>query len=359
MKWLGLLLLAASSTAYSAIGSITDQTGPAVEIQRQKDKLQANKGTGVEMSDAISTAKSKIGITFEDKTRVQINEQSKLVIDEFVYDAKAGSGKLSAKIALGTVRYASGAIAHNSSENVKLKTPTATISVRGTDFTMTVDEVGRSLVILLPTCPTKNQDECFTGEIEVANDAGFVILNQAFQATTVNSATQPPSSPKLISINESLIDNMLIITPPRELAQGAKSNGDDRQKGELDQDLLEYKQLAENYLEEDMLKFSELDVNRLDIDYLDNMLDITGRSLDVDELVSDPVLPTIKRSPWIQYVYNEEIIMLQSERPPHLAYVKTERGTDGMVNLTQDGVEANIQLNGGGTGVLINVRQNQ
>ena len=65
------------------------------------------------------------------------------------------TGTLSIKASLGTIRYASGLIAKNSKQNVKIETPTATIGVRGTDFTMTVDELGGSTIILLPSCDTK------------------------------------------------------------------------------------------------------------------------------------------------------------------------------------------------------------
>jgi len=360
MKWLSSLLLILPIAAHAAVGSITVHNGPPAEIQRQKQKIEAGKGTGVEMNDSIVTAKTSLGITFQDKTQVKITEQSKLVIDDFVYDPKAGTGKLAMNVALGTVRYASGSIAKNSRENVNIKTPTATISVRGTDFSMTVDETGKSLVVLLPTCPDpKKPDECWVGSIEVATDVGYVLLNQAFQATTVNSANQRPSEPKIMELNESLINNLLIISPPRPVEGSAKANDNAAKENWLDKDLLEYKQLSENLLEVEQLKFTELDVNRLDVDYLDNMLDVTGRSLDVDELAVDPVLPTINRYRWIQHAYNEEIIFLNSERPPHVANLIVGRGTDGFANINQDGVEANIQYNNGGTNVVFNIVQTQ
>ena len=53
---------------------------------------------------------------------------------------------------MGTVRYASGQIAKANPQQVGIQTPTATIAVRGTDFSMTVDEVGQSLVMLVPSC---------------------------------------------------------------------------------------------------------------------------------------------------------------------------------------------------------------
>ena len=85
-------------------------------------------------------------------TRVDVTEHSKLVIDEFVYDPNKKTGKLSLKASLGTVRYASGQIAKNNPTSIKITTPTATIGVRGTDFSMTVDELGSSTIILLPSC---------------------------------------------------------------------------------------------------------------------------------------------------------------------------------------------------------------
>ena len=86
------------------------------------------------MNDTITTANAKAGITFQDSTKVEITEQSKLVIDNFVYDSEKKAGKLGIKMALGTIKYASGQIAKSDPQQVKVETPTATIGVRGTDF---------------------------------------------------------------------------------------------------------------------------------------------------------------------------------------------------------------------------------
>ena len=123
------------------------------------------------MADEIKTQAGKAGIQFSDNTQVKINENSKLVIDEFVYDPKnKDAGKLALNMASGTARYASGAIAKNNPSKVAINTPTASIAVRGTDFSMTVDELGQSTIILLPSCPTnyKNFDrDCKVGVIEI------------------------------------------------------------------------------------------------------------------------------------------------------------------------------------------------
>ena len=362
MKWLLVLVFMITPTAFAAVGSVTEQTGSAAQIQRNKSKVEVNKGTGVEMNDVVTTANSKLGLTFQDNTKVKLTEQSRLLIDDFVYDPKKkDAGKLGMKVAIGTVRYASGQVAKNNPQAVALKTPTATIAVRGTDFTMTVDEVGKSLVILLPSCPenSKKESECVVGEIEVATDVGAVILNQAFQATVAASRNQPPTPPKVLDLNENQINNLLIIAPPQELKENAKKLTEDAGRNYLDQDLLEYKELTKNQLETDNLKYSELDINRLDADYLDNVLDMEARGLSTNDLDIDPVLPTIHRYAWIPKAYNEERIFIYSERPPHIASINVERNTNGVINLTQDSVNAEIQLNGGGTGVVFNIKQTQ
>ena len=286
---LGVLLIAPLSV-FAKVGEITKQIGQDGSIARDKEVIITNEGIGINMNDTITTSKAKLQLTFEDNTEVNITQQSKLIIDDFVYDPSAGTGKLAMNIAMGTVRYASGGIAKNSRAGVKIRTPTATIGVRGTDFTMTVDEIGRSLVILLPTCPTPTT--CYTGEIEVSTDAGSVILNKAFQATVASSLDSKPTKPKILDILERNIDNMLIISPPK------------------------------------------------------------------DQLKIDPVLPNIHQfKSYIQYSYNEEGIFLFAERPPHVAQVRMERYVYGYVNIQQDGILAPLQINDGGSDVVINITQ--
>jgi len=365
MKWLTLILFSIMlpSTAVAVVGSITEQSGSTAQIERNKNKLTASKGTGVEMNDAVTTAKTKIGITFQDNTRVQVNEQSRLVIDDFVYDPKnSDAGKLGMKVALGTVRYASGQIAKNNPQKVAISTPTATIAVRGTDFTMTVDEVGKSLIILLPSCPPnfKREDECIVGVIEVSTDIGAVILNQAFQATVVNSASQLPSEPKLLDINENSINNNLIISPPTEVANDMRSVQQTSDDNGLSKDFLEYRELTRNQLEDDLLKEVNMNTVALDRDYLDNLLDIsTGAMLGSNFDEDDPVLPNIKLFPWIPRAYNEEQIFVYSDRSPHVASITVTRDTNGVANIIQDGVGGGIIFNGGGTNVVFNIVQTQ
>jgi hypothetical protein len=168
-----------------------------------------------------------------------------LLIDDFVFDPKASdSGKLALKVAMGSVRYASGQIAKNNAQQVDIKTPTATIAVRGTDFNMVVDETGESLVILLPSCKDDKdvkkfeleENKCRVGKIEVTTLAGSVILEEAFSGTYVFSANAAPTPPRIINTVESNIGTHMLLANPKEIKQAIReANGKDREEKQRDQ----------------------------------------------------------------------------------------------------------------------------
>ena len=261
LQVLVLLLLSFSINCFAGIGKITEEKGSG-EIERNKSKIGAKMNGGIEAMDKVETVNGVIGITFDDNTKVRVIEHSKLVIDDFVYDPKSkGTGKLVLKVALGTVRYASGAVAHENNKNVAISTPTASIAVRGTAFTMTVDEIGSSTIILLP-----NVDGS-VGEIEVKTVAGTVVLNQAFQATVTRLYEIKPLRPVVLILTESAIDNMLIVSPPKEIL--SKIIEETLTKA----DALTFTELEFNALDVKPLNFNLLDVNALDANYLTNALD--------------------------------------------------------------------------------------
>ena len=252
------------NNSLAAIGEVTQLEGKGV-IDRQdgEDGIIIEKQLDIFSYDTVKTGNGKVGIEFIDATRVDVTQHSKLIIDEFVYDPNTKTGKLSLRAKLGTVRYASGQIAKNSATNVKITTPTATIGVRGTDFTMTIDEVGSSTIILLPSCDTNGN--CFVGEISVESDAGQVILNQAFQATVVDTVASRPLTPVILDLDEEMIGSLLIISKPAEIEKMQKEEGLNEVADALDIDFLQFDDLEIDYLEEDESQFK----TGLDIDFLE------------------------------------------------------------------------------------------
>ena len=215
-KFVFLTSLLLSNAAYASVGEIGTIKGSGA-LERGKEVIEGNSGVGVQSLDTAVTAQGTMQINFVDDTRVDITEHSRLLIDEFVYDPANDVGKLSIKASLGTVRYASGQIAKKYQQNVKIRTPSATIGVRGTDFIMLVDETGGSMITLLPSC--NDAGLCYTGEITVETDAGMVILNQAFQATQTTHSMRKPSPVIKLDIDERMINQLLILrkkTPYQE-----------------------------------------------------------------------------------------------------------------------------------------------
>ena len=210
--------LIVAGSAWAEIGSVTESSGTAV-IKRGKDTIQIAKGTEVKTNDKVETKNGKVKIVFKDDTNVTVTESSSLVIDDFIYDPKSGAGKLGLKAAAGTVRYVSGSIAKDP-KNVKINTPTAAITVRGTDFVMAVSETGASMIMLMPTCETEQNVNlkglsCGSGAIDVETPAGIVQLTRPYQATLVETLNGMPSPAVVVALNGMAIGNNLMVNPPR------------------------------------------------------------------------------------------------------------------------------------------------
>jgi len=213
------LLLLISVPAFANVGSISEFQGGGT-VKRAAKVTAAAKGSGIQKNDTVSTnSQGRFKITFVDATTVNITQNSRLVIDDFVYDGNNKSkGKIGLKLALGTARYTSGAIAKGNARGVGIRTPTATIAVRGTDFVMSVDEAGRSTIVLVPECYndkdiTKINFECPNGAIDVITAAGIVTLTQPFQATLVENSYAPPAPPVVINPSLKGMDNNIQISP--------------------------------------------------------------------------------------------------------------------------------------------------
>lgn len=257
------LFFSAASAAQSSIGTVTELDGDG-QILRDRNNIGDEVGTQIQQLDEAVTNAGKMRIDFVDDTRLDVVDHSRVVIDEFIYDPSSGKGVLDMRATLGAVRYASGQIAKNSRQNVRLRTPTATIAVRGTDFAMVVNEIGESYVTLLPSCQTANgvELECVTGEISVENDAGMVIMNQPFQMTRVESLWKSPSPPIIVELTEPQITGMLIV----------------RRKDPIDTAIEKEMQQEANVsvLDFDFLKFDDLDQDAL----TDSIRDIWVTELD-------------------------------------------------------------------------------
>ena len=270
-----LLILFVSTISASEIGGISELTGNG-EITRvdSSEALTAELNSDIFSYDDVRTGKGRLAIQFLDDSVVKLTEHSKLIIDEYIFDPDPSKSKMALNMASGTARFITGKLGKINKQNISIKTPTATIGIRGTDFTTTVDELGRSLVILLP-----DEDGTSSGEITVTTASGVEILNEPFQATMVSAWETPPTRPvTLANMTLGLIDNMLIVSRPEEVNEAVE----EQQSGssptaELDKDFFEdapdlnCDALVEECDDEEK-EITRLDIDLLSIDLLVDLL---------------------------------------------------------------------------------------
>ena len=320
------------------------------------------------MEDAVKTSQGKVGITFADDTRVQVNENSKLVIDDFVYDPKnKGAGKLALNMAGGTVRYASGAIAKSNPSKVAINTPTATIAVRGTDFTATVDELGASTIILLPSCADKvktvdqldpKDKNCVTGIIDVITDAGIVTLDKPFQATRVDSRSTLPTKPVTLNLSLDAMNGLLILSPPPEIKK-AQAEQRTVSVSMLDQNFLKEADLGNVLADQQKEIFkSKLAQNFLDQQFLNNLLAMFNDQLNENFLkIADGLLPDYKASTGVKVAVDDLSVQLCRSDGSNNQCVSVNKGESSTVIQNQGNVTIKNRVNSG-NGTLITLKQN-
>ena len=267
-------LLLVGSVYADSIGDIVESTGVG-KIVRQQENISNLNNLPIQLNDVAETAMGSMLIKFLDNAELSLKEHSEVLIDEIYYDPDPNLSKMSMKFTMGTARFASGSLGLVNKANIDIQTPTATIGIRGTDFTTTIDELGRSLIVLLP-----DANGSPSGEISVTNLGGTVLLTESYQATMVSTLDSTPTTPVTINgLTPSMIDNMFIVNPPTEVKQAiedAAADEQDQDSGMLDVDFLEFNELEQDALadSEEDLEFSELDIDMLDVDFLKDLLDV-------------------------------------------------------------------------------------
>lgn len=264
------------SASAGSIGGITEQNGVASLVRSGGEEIAVS-GTsvpGIELKDTAVTGNGRMLIEFLDEEELSIIEHTRIYIDEAYYDPDPSKSKMAIRMVQGTARFTSGRGKRIKKSNIQLSTPTAEIAILGTDFTTTIDEIGQSLIILLPDEKTGLS----SGKIIISNAGGTVTLEEAYQASIISSYDRAPSSPVILSgIDTSMISNIFIVSEPKEIKEVKQQEGlatDNDSDSILDVDFLEFNELETDYLEENDLEFSELDIDYLDVDFLQDVLDV-------------------------------------------------------------------------------------
>lgn len=145
---LGLAICASASAADNRIGGVSQKdykgatgapTGGAASALYFANDVYS--GETVTTPDAGSTE-----LTFHDTTRLSVGANSTVVLDNFVYNPDSGTGDASINFTKGIFRFVTGDIKNK--DNVKLTTPTTSLTIRGTDFKVVVNQDGTTVQVI-------------------------------------------------------------------------------------------------------------------------------------------------------------------------------------------------------------------
>lgn len=131
--------LVTSATA-AEIGQIKVSKGQ-VSVERNGQALPGNVGMRLEVSDILKTgADGAVGITMSDNSLLSAGPNSILSLDRYDFDAITNRGRFDAQLKKGSLAVISGRIAKQAPDAMTVRTPSAILGVRGTEFLVTSND---------------------------------------------------------------------------------------------------------------------------------------------------------------------------------------------------------------------------
>jgi ferric-dicitrate binding protein FerR (iron transport regulator) len=159
-----LLTQAVSSTnAANSIGKIHSLRMFAYGTLPGETKKAVYQNDPVFSGQTMETVeKGAMTVLFSDGTEFRLGPAARMTLDKYVYDPAGKANALNINMVSGMFRFTTGKI---NKEAVQLKTPVATIGIRGTDFGVSVEKSGDTIV------------QVFSGQVAIGTKSGEQLVN--------------------------------------------------------------------------------------------------------------------------------------------------------------------------------------
>ena len=144
-----LLLLASVSPSLAQTGQVVEATQP-VRLYLDGEQTRLSVGDTVKVGDTVLTGEGAMAqIIFQDETRIVVGPNSQMKLDSLIFRTDNTARKFAVRATRGTFRFLSG---NSASKAYSVRTPIATMGVRGTvfDFTIPFARTDRRAVLNLP-----------------------------------------------------------------------------------------------------------------------------------------------------------------------------------------------------------------
>jgi hypothetical protein len=225
------------------VGRIAAQRGTVMAVSRDGESRKLHIGGPVYEGDSIETGKrSHTVINFRDKSRISLNRDTLFTVDKHEFDSeKSNTGSALFSLFRGGLRALTGLIGKINPKGFTVKTPVATIGIRGTGFDLACQgscisgggnlgsaiDVGQADGLYAST---------WDGVIELKQGSATQLLKVGETAFLANGLTAPIVVPKIPAIIEQLMAPRpdLVSTPdlfqsvtPDAINEGLYVNVDD------------------------------------------------------------------------------------------------------------------------------------
>ena len=129
-----------TSSIAADIGQIKVSKGQ-VSIERNGQALPGSVGTRLEASDVLKTGPDgSVGITMTDNSLLSAGPNSILSLDRYEFDRTTYQGRFDAQLKKGSLAVISGQIAKQAPDAMTVRTPSAILGIRGTEFVVTAND---------------------------------------------------------------------------------------------------------------------------------------------------------------------------------------------------------------------------
>jgi hypothetical protein len=157
----------AAAPADNSVGQVATLQGSAT-VTRGNATTPLKIADPIYEKDTLQTAlDSALGVTFDDETTFSLSSNTRIVINEFVYQEGGNANAASFNVAAGTAAFVASFVAKTGDMNIT--TDTATLGIRGTTGVVEVPETGAPGA---PTIKLYPDADGHVGQIEVFDRQG-------------------------------------------------------------------------------------------------------------------------------------------------------------------------------------------
>tara|TARA_R110000787_G_scaffold63679_11_gene144275 strand:- start:381948 stop:385070 length:3123 start_codon:yes stop_codon:yes gene_type:complete len=170
------------------IGRVETVEGEAVIVRADGARLDAEVGTLIARGDRIETgADGSAGFLFADEGTFAVGGHARAIFDDLVFDPDTATAHATFVVQEGPFSFAGGGISALDGAFV-IKTPAASLDIDGASGAGRVEADGATSVTYL------RADDAADGVIKVYNPGGTQLLDQSYEALTVEDFFQAPSN---------------------------------------------------------------------------------------------------------------------------------------------------------------------